>query len=75
LLIDFRASSTNSLVEKWLETSQKFSYGVWLFRGAIATYGDLILKGKYDGILFIEQSTPIHPTRNALEKSSKNGGF
>jgi erythromycin esterase len=75
LLIDFRASSSNSVVEKWLETSQKFSYGVWLFRGASATYGELNLKGKYDGVLFIEQSTPIHPTRNALEKSSKNGGF
>ncbi len=75
LLVDFRSSSSNSLVEKWLETSQKFSSGVWKFGGANATHGDLILKGKYDGILFIEQSTPIHPTRNALEKSSKNGGF
>ena len=56
LLVDFRSSSSNALVEKWLETSQKFSSGVWKFGGASATYGDLTLKGKYDGILFIEQS-------------------
>jgi erythromycin esterase len=75
LFIDFRSSSSDPLVEKWLEASQKFSYGYWVFRGASATYGDIIMKGHYDGILFIDQSTPVHPTRNALARSSKNIGF
>jgi erythromycin esterase len=75
LFIDFRSSSSDPLVEKWLELSEKFSYGYSQFRGASATYGDIIMKGHYDGILFVDQSTPVHPTRNALARCSKNIGF
>ncbi len=74
--IDFRSASSNAIVEKWMETSQTISEGYSVFRGAsLNRTDDLILKNTYDGILYIEQSNPVHPTRNALARTSKNIGF
>lgn len=73
--IDLRSGLPDAIVEKWQETSQKFNNGRWRDRASDANYNYLVLKGSFDGILFIEQSTPAHPTRNTLERTSKKIGF
>ena len=75
LFIDLRQPSSNFVVDKWLESSIRFGRGNWIYRGAKENFEIKKLKGFYDGILFIERSTPVHPTKNALARNESRIGF
>ena len=67
--------SSNFVIDKWLESYIRFGRGNWIYRGAKENFEIKKLKGFYDGILFIERSTPVHPTKNALARSESRIGF
>jgi erythromycin esterase len=73
--INLRSPSSNSVIEKWLATPVNTTTGVYVFRGASQNYETRTLKGYYDGIVFIQHSTPVHPTKNALTRSARKIGF
>ena len=75
LYVDYRMAQSDPIVNKWLETPQKIGMGFWINRGSKANQDSLKLKGNFDGTLFIERSTPSHPTKNAVERSLKKVGL
>jgi hypothetical protein len=58
-----------------LDTPSSFGEGNWGHRNANENFEIKKLKDLYDGILFIERSTPAHPTKNALSRSIGRIGF
>jgi erythromycin esterase len=72
---NFRSGVTNPVIKKWFETPIRFGAGGWLFKGASQNQGTTFLRNKYDGILYIERSTPARPTINALKRSKEKIGF
>jgi erythromycin esterase len=75
LFINFRNTYSNPVVDKWMNTPIRFNDGHWLYRNASENFDSKKLKDLYDGILFMERSTPVHPTKNAIERSSRHIGF
>ncbi|WP_373517880.1 erythromycin esterase family protein [Pricia sp.] len=75
LFLNLRSIASNSVVEKWLETPIRFNNGHWVYRGPVKNFDTKNIKDFYDGILYIERSTPVHPTKNALERSAGRIGF
>ncbi|HTS43857.1 MAG TPA: erythromycin esterase family protein [Puia sp.] len=73
--IDFRGTSADPFMAKWMNSSHTYAFGTWKFRGASKNLDEETLQDEYDGILFIRQSSPTHPTKNALERCEKNIGF
>lgn len=67
--VDLRKSNINPLMKSWMKTRQKMVRGAWRFngKGSIKEYK---LYGHYEGILFIDQSTPTHPTENAKKRAN-----
>jgi erythromycin esterase-like protein len=75
LFIHLRNTVSNPLVENWMETPIRFNVGGWLYRAAKENFDMDKVKDLYDGILFIERSTPVHPTKIAVERSKARIGF
>lgn len=73
--IDLRSAHSNAMAKKWMETPQKIGAGVYLSRRSSKNQTNIKLKDTYDGILFIERSTPVYPTKNAKNRSSNKIGF
>jgi hypothetical protein len=73
LFIDLRETPTDPVVAKWLETPIRFNTGGWPYRSAEKNFKKGKIKDLYDGILFIERSSPVQPTKAA--KSVKRQGF
>jgi erythromycin esterase len=66
---------SDSVVNKWLETPISFVDGHWAYRNAGENFETRNIKDLYNAILFIESSTPVHPTKNALARSAERIGF
>jgi erythromycin esterase len=75
LFINLRKPAPNPVVAKWLQTPIRFNEGHWGSRSAKENIDTGKIKELYDGILFIERSTPAHPTKNAMERSASRIGF
>jgi erythromycin esterase len=67
IFIDLRHAPEDSLVEHWLNKKIITVNGSWPYKRSSENHESVILKGKYDGIVFIENSTPTHLTKNALK--------
>ncbi|WNH12716.1 erythromycin esterase family protein [Thalassobellus suaedae] len=63
LFVDLREAHKNMDMNTWMETPQKKVQGGWPYGGKGAIKVKVVLKDRYDGILFIEESTPTHPTK------------
>lgn len=75
LFVDLRQASANPIVSKWLDTPSSFGEGNWINRSTKENFVIEKLKGLYDGIFFIQRSTPVHPTKNASARSKSRIGF
>ncbi len=64
--IDFRLAPTNFLIDQWLDKEMMFVDATWHHMSSKENYDTIRLKGKYDGIMYLEHSTPSHLTKNAL---------
>ncbi|MEO8764895.1 MAG: erythromycin esterase family protein [Ginsengibacter sp.] len=73
--VDLRQASSDPIVNKWLDTPSSFAAGYWIHRNANENFETHKLKGVYDGVLFVQRSTPVHPTKNALARSKGRIGF
>jgi hypothetical protein len=75
LFLNLRNAATNPVVDKWLDTPIRFTNGHWQYRNASENFDTQKIKGLYDGIIFIERSTPVHPTQKAKAMSAARQGF
>ena len=75
LLVDLRQAWSNPIVSKWLDTPSSFAAGYWGHRNAKENFEIRAHKGYYDGVFFIQRSTPVDPTKNALARSKSRIGF
>jgi erythromycin esterase len=75
LFIDLRLASSNHLVDKWLGMPGKVGNGSWRYKNSDETFIIKEFKGLYDGLVFIDRSSPVQPTKNALARSAARIGF
>lgn len=76
LILDLRMNVRPTVAEIWLNKPLK----VWLFNWAYPGEPEEILKevdilDRYDGIIFIDNTTKTQPTKNALYRSRNGIGF
>lgn len=64
--LDFRGSQLNEMTDKLLSNKQNFVSAGWKHNTKGSIYKKTIKK-RYDGIIFIDQSSPTHPTENAMK--------
>jgi erythromycin esterase len=71
--LDLRAPSGKPPVDAWMRTPREAFFGSW---GADPTTNDTLkLRDWYDGLLFVSESTPTHPTSNARNIVARKEGF
>ena len=75
LLLDLKQALSNPLISKWLDTPSSFSSSGWKYENEVANFEIHALKGYYNGVFFIQRSTPTHPTKNAVERSKARIGL
>jgi erythromycin esterase len=73
--LDLRAPSGKPAVEAWLRTSRMAFAGVWASDYTEALSQSLKVRHWYDGLLFVSESTPTHPTPNARNIVARKEGF
>jgi len=70
---NLHAPIVNNSVQKWIDTPQTFRGYGWLSH--VKSLKKISLLKRYEGILFIEYSTPSRPTPNAINSVSKLEGY
>jgi erythromycin esterase len=75
LFIDWRSSSSNIVVDKWLDTPSSFCVGNWIYRNTAENVETKKEKNSFDGMVYVELSTPTHLTANALVFTRDRLGF
>ena len=71
--LDLRAPSGKPPVEAWMRTPREAFFGSW---GAAPEPTDTLkVRDWYDGLLFVSESTPTHPTSNARKIVARKEGF
>ncbi len=74
LFVDLRQAWLNPIVSKRLGTNSSFAAAYWGHRNEKENFETRSLR-VYDGVFFIQRSTPVHPTKNALARSKAKIGF
>lgn len=80
LFVDLGSIQANPIVSKWLEKPKEFTWAGWAYGSdkenkPTSCHRIVTIKGYFDGVLFVERSTPTRPTKNALERSTNKIGF
>jgi len=71
--LDLRTPSGKRMVDAWMRTPREAFFGSW---GADPTTNDTLkVRDWYDGLLFVNESTPTHPTSNARKIVARKEGF
>ena len=66
-IIDLKTIQSNVEALKWIQTPQRYTGGGWLYNGKGSISDAYVKKDSWDGILFIDQTTPVKPTKNLIE--------
>lgn len=76
-LVDVRTAPMDPSVERWLDTPRTEHGGIGWAYGADpeASYEPVTVRQQYDGVAFVEQSTPTHPTAMALAAAARREGL
>ena len=73
--LDLRAPSRTPSVDSWLHTSREAFAGGWASEYSVGINDTLKVREWYDGLLFVSESTPTHPTAHARNMAAKREGF
>jgi len=73
--LDLRAPSGKPSVDSWLHTSREAFAGGWASEYSVGINDTLKVREWYDGLLFVSESTPTHPTAHARNMAAKREGF
>ena len=72
-IINLRTPASNVRVKDWLDSPQTFRRFSWISH--VTSEQQVIPSVRYDGILFIENTTASRPTSNALKTVSRGEGL
>lgn len=75
LILDLRAPVVDPAVEHWLQTPQIMHTANWVCPDGFQFDVEKIIAQEYDGIVFVEQTTPTRPTANALKTAAAREGL
>jgi erythromycin esterase len=67
LILNLRPPAGDPVVQQWLTTPRRVRNANWVYDEQSPYGGEVNLVQKYDGIIFIQRTTPTHPTANALK--------
>jgi erythromycin esterase-like protein len=74
-VLDLRAPAGSPVIEQWLHTSQIVHFGPWVYTDGLQFNRELSIAKEYDGIVFVEHTTPARPTANALRMAAAGEGL
>ena len=66
LILNVRAPAGSLAVDQWLHMPRKVRDVIWRYEEESPYGGEVNLMKKYDGVIFIESTTPTRPTANAM---------
>jgi erythromycin esterase-like protein len=70
LVLDLRAPPGDPAIERWLQTPQTVHTANWVCPDGFEFNIEMSLAKEYDGIVFVERTTPTRPTANALKTAA-----
>jgi erythromycin esterase len=73
--LDMRHAPRSDVLNAWSHSPVRMASGNWGYRGASANFATFVVGEEFDGLLYFPHSTPVRPTRNALELSARWIGF
>ncbi len=74
LILNLRAPVSNPVVKKWLNSPQKVYLGGWVY-WETDYIQEVEINKQYDGVIFIDKTTPTRPTANALKTVANREGL
>jgi erythromycin esterase len=75
LMLDLRAPAGDPAIERWLHTPQLVHTANWVCPDGFQFNVEMSIAQEYDGIVFVEQTTPTRPTVNALKTAADKEGL
>jgi erythromycin esterase len=75
LILDIRAAMRDPLVAQWVTMVQTVHNAGWAYDEELRYYHEWSIAKKYDGIIFVESTTPSRPTDNALNTVAAREGL
>jgi erythromycin esterase len=75
LLLNLRPPVEDYVIETWLHTSQMLYNSGWVPQDDETFRGEFDLTRMYDGIIFINSTTPIRPTASAMRRVAQHDGL
>ncbi len=75
LILDLRAPVGDPAVERWLQTPQIVHNAHWVCPDGFQFNVEKSIAQEYDGIVFVERTTPTRPTANALKTAAAREGL
>ena len=75
LVLDLRAPAGNPAVQRWLQTPQIVHTANWVCPEGFQYNVEVSIAKEYDGIVFVERTTPTRPTANALKTVADREGL
>jgi len=73
--LDLRAASRTPAIDAWLRTSHDTYDGTWAFQDPSRRNFAIKVRERYDGLLFVNESTPTHPTPHARKTVERRESF
>jgi erythromycin esterase-like protein len=74
-MLDLRAPAGNPVIERWLHTPQVVHTANWVCPDGFQYNEEVSIAKEYDGIVFVERTTPTRPTANALKTVADREGL
>lgn len=75
LFLDLRAASRTPAIDAWLRTSRDTYNGTYGFQDPRSRNYATNVRELYDGLLFVNESTPTHPTPHARKTVERKESF
>ena len=75
LMLDLRAPAGNPVIERWLHAPQIVHTANWVCPEGFQYNVEVNIAEEYDGIVFVERTTPTRPTANALKSVADREGL
>jgi len=70
LILDLHAPTGDPAVERWLQTPQLVHTANWVCPDGFQFNVEINIAREYDGIVYVEHTTPTRPTANALQTTA-----
>jgi hypothetical protein len=74
-LIDLHRQPADPVIQRWLDSTTIMHNISWAYKDPDACLQEVAFGCQFDGLIFVEHTTPTPPTRNALETVAKREGL